>query len=161
MFAMKDDTGYTTYVGMSNGSQVIPYYYRLDPNDLEKAIREYYNRIYGKAIYGNIPTYVNRYATGGLADFTGPAWLDGTRSNPELVLNQTDTANFIELKNVLSEIIKNGSISSGMGNNYYDIDVHVDSIDSDYDVDSAANRIKELIVDDAMYRNVNAVQQIR
>jgi hypothetical protein len=48
-----------------------------------------------------------------------------------------------------------------MGNNYYDIDVHVDSIDSDYDVDSAANRIKELIVDDAMYRNVNAVQQIR
>jgi hypothetical protein len=96
-----------------------------------------------------------------LATFTGPAWLDGTRSNPELVLNQTDTANFIELKNVLSEIIKNGSLSSGMGNNYYDIDVHVDSIDSDYDVDSAANRIKELIVDDAMYRNVNAVQQIR
>jgi hypothetical protein len=27
------------------------------------------------------------YKTGGLADFTGPAWLDGTKSRPELVLN--------------------------------------------------------------------------
>jgi len=31
------------------------------------------------------------YGTGGLADFTGPAWLDGTRSNPELILNARDT----------------------------------------------------------------------
>jgi hypothetical protein len=31
------------------------------------------------------------FETGGLADFTGPAWLDGTRSNPELVLNARDT----------------------------------------------------------------------
>jgi hypothetical protein len=27
------------------------------------------------------------YKTGGLADFTGPAWLDGTKSKPEYVLN--------------------------------------------------------------------------
>jgi hypothetical protein len=31
------------------------------------------------------------YKTGGLADFTGPAWLDGTKARPELVLNQRDT----------------------------------------------------------------------
>jgi hypothetical protein len=31
------------------------------------------------------------YASGGLADFTGPAWLDGSRSHPELVLNAQDT----------------------------------------------------------------------
>ena len=103
-----------------------------------------------------------KYETGGLADFTGPAWLDGTKSNPELVLNQTDTANFIELKNVLADILKGSSTtSSGMGNNYYNIDVHVDSIDSDYDIDSAAAHMKELIENDAMYRNVNAIQQIR
>jgi len=35
------------------------------------------------------------FKTGGLADFTGPAWLDGTPSAPELVLNATDTENFI------------------------------------------------------------------
>ena len=103
-----------------------------------------------------------RYAGGGLADYTGPAWLDGTKSNPELVLNQTDTANFIELKNVLADLLKNNNGSAtGMGNNYYDIDVHVDSIESDYDIDSAAARMRELIEDDAMYRNVNAIQQIR
>jgi peptidoglycan hydrolase-like protein with peptidoglycan-binding domain len=31
------------------------------------------------------------YKTGGLADFTGPAWLDGTKARPEMVLNQKDT----------------------------------------------------------------------
>ncbi len=35
------------------------------------------------------------YKTGGLADFTGPAWLDGTKANPELVLNATDTENLL------------------------------------------------------------------
>ena len=27
----------------------------------------------------------NAYATGGLADFTGPAWLDGTKTRTEYV----------------------------------------------------------------------------
>ena len=106
------------------------------------------------------------YATGGLADFTGPAWLDGTKSAPELVLNATDTANFIELKDILSEIMRGAHDRSGdkktdSGNNYYDIEVHVDSIDSDYDVDQAVERMKELIEEDAMYRNVTAVNKTR
>jgi hypothetical protein len=44
-----------------------------------------------KALYEQL----NKYETGGLADFTGPAWLDGTKSSPELVLNAVDTKNFI------------------------------------------------------------------
>jgi hypothetical protein len=36
-----------------------------------------------------------RYATDGLADYTGLAWLDGTPEKPELVLNPTDTENLI------------------------------------------------------------------
>lgn len=35
------------------------------------------------------------YATGGIADFTGPAWLDGTKSKPELVLSASDTQNIL------------------------------------------------------------------
>lgn len=116
----------------------------------------------GQNITGSAGGRGRSYKTGGLADFTGPAWMDGTKSNPEMVLNATDTANFIELKNVLADILKGSSTtSSGMGNNYYNIDVHVDSIDSDYDIDSAAAHMKELIENDAMYRNVNAIQQIR
>ena len=105
---------------------------------------------------------MRQFASGGLANFTGPAWLDGTSSSPELILNATDTANFIELRNILADFLKDSPNSSGgMGNNYYNIDVHVDNIDSDYDIDSAANHMKELIEADAMYRNVNAIQQIR
>jgi hypothetical protein len=31
------------------------------------------------------------YKRGGLANYTGPAWLDGTKSHPEMVLNAADT----------------------------------------------------------------------
>jgi hypothetical protein len=107
-----------------------------------------------------------KYVSGGLATQTGPAWLDGTPSKPELVLNATDTTNFIALKDILSEIMRGSheraaDQSSTNGNNYYDIRVEVDSIDSDYGVDQAADRIKELIEEDAMYRNVTAVNKTR
>jgi hypothetical protein len=107
-----------------------------------------------------------KYASGGLANFTGPAWLDGTKSAPEMVLDATDTANLITLKDILADILRDArSRSEDKGNadgaNYYDIDVHVDSISDEYDVDQAVNHMRELIEADAMYRNVNAVQKTR
>lgn len=51
---------------------------------------------------------VTRYKTGGLVDYTGLAQLDGTPSNPELVLNAKDTKNFIQLKNILEVLSKQG-----------------------------------------------------
>ena len=81
------------------------------------------------------------FATGGLADFTGPAWLDGTRSHPELVLNARDTQNFIELKDTLTTLKSNGGLNLAGGDNYYDIKVQVDSLGSDYDVDKAIDRM--------------------
>ena len=44
------------------------------------------------------------YKYGGLADFTGPAWLDGTKSQPELVLNPDDTKNFLAATDILRSI---------------------------------------------------------
>ena len=44
------------------------------------------------------------YKTGGLADFTGPAWLDGTKTHPELVLNATDTQNMLQTIHSLREL---------------------------------------------------------
>lgn len=106
-------------------------------------------------------SYLVPYETGGLADFTGPAWLDGTKSRPELVLNQRDTQNFIQLKDILSSILSNNlgnSISTeNNGDTTYDIDINVESIGSDYDVDKVASRVKTLITEDARYRNNNAV----
>lgn len=110
-----------------------------------------------------LPNYFyGAFKTGGLADFTGPAWLDGTKSKPELVLNQTDTQNFIQLKNVLAEAMRG---KASMPNNQqtiaFNINVEVDKISNDYDVDDMVDRIKDKINDDAMYRNINSINLIR
>jgi len=106
---------------------------------------------------------LSHYAQGGLANFTGPAWLDGTPTKPELVLNSTDTKNFIALRDVLSNAI--GSANS-VSNNYggdmnYEININVDHLNNDYDVDKVANRVKQIIVKDARYRNVTQVRNLR
>lgn len=44
------------------------------------------------------------YASGGLIDYTGVANVHGTSSNPELVLNASDTENFIMLRDALRNI---------------------------------------------------------
>lgn len=105
------------------------------------------------------------YKTGGLADFTGPAWLDGTKTRPELVLNARDTENFIALRDVLESFnhhsdITNNTTTNG-GDNYFDIDINVDEMGSDYDVDQLASEVRSQIVQDAMYRNVNAINFLR
>lgn len=102
------------------------------------------------------------YATGGLNTKTGPAWLDGTSSHPELVLNARDTENFIQLKDALADLRRAGTDGFGKGgDNYYDIDVQVDQMSSDYDVDRAIDRIKDRIYKDGAYRNVNTLSRLR
>lgn len=98
-----------------------------------------------------------KYDTGGIADFTGPAWLDGTPSKPELILNAQDSKNFILLKDALSSI-SNGTVAPS-GDNYYDISINVDKLSSDYDVDQVANKIKRMIVNDSKYRGVSSVRR--
>lgn len=113
-------------------------------------------------IYPNQKLKLPAYKTGGVADFTGPAWLDGSKTKPELILNARDTENFIILKDVLSGILKNASdIKSNSGDNYFDIDIQVDEIANDYDVDQMAERIKQNIYEDSTYRNVNAINFLR
>lgn len=98
-----------------------------------------------------------KYDTGGIADFTGPAWLDGTPSKPELILNAQDSKNFILLKDALSSI-SNGTVAPS-GDNYYDISINVNKLSSDYDVDQVANKIKRMIVNDSKYRGVSSVRR--
>jgi hypothetical protein len=125
-----------------------------------KALREY--------LLANRGTdKVKQYKTGGLADFTGPAWLDGTKSKPEILLNQRDSANFIVLRDILGEIlhgtstINNTNSNTKTGDNHFDIDINVEKIDNDYDVEQIADKIRRMIYEDASYRNVNAVGFIR
>ena len=103
------------------------------------------------------------YKKGGLADFTGPAWLDGTPSKPELVLNATDTKNFLALRDVLSSAMKSTSTVSNSygGDVMYDINIHVDKIEKDYDVDKVVDKVKKEITKGAGYRNVTQVRNFR
>lgn len=55
-------------------------------------------------MYQNSGSITKVYKTGGLADYTGPAWLDGTKSHPELVLNATDTQNMLQAVHGLREL---------------------------------------------------------
>ena len=106
---------------------------------------------------------VKKFAAGGLASYTGPAWLDGTPSKPELVLNPTDTKNFLMLKDILASAMSSmGEVSNNYGGNAtYEININVDKIEKDYDVDRVAERVKKIIVKDSGYRNVTQVRNFR
>lgn len=107
---------------------------------------------------------VPQYKEGGLADFTGPAWLDGTKSSPELILNAKDTQNFLTLKEVLSSVMKNNNNSipsQSTGDVTVEVNINVDKIEKDYDVEQLAKQVKKSIASDARYRNVNAISFMR
>lgn len=144
------------------------YYYTLEGygDKLSGAPRAF--KLKNAKDYSDILSMTNwtKYKTGGLADFTGPAWLDGTKSQPELVLNARDTENFIMLKDILSEILSDtGSLgnkqSKNNGDNYFEININVEEISDDYDVEQLADKIRNMLYDDAAYRNVNAISHIR
>ena len=87
----------------------------------------------------------------------------GTKSRPELVLNARDTENFIQLKDVLSSLLRSGSTTNNTttsGDNYFNITVQAE-IANDYDVDRLTKKIKDEIYKDGSYRGVNVIRKIR
>ena len=103
-----------------------------------------------------------KFKTGGLADFTGPAWLDGTKSKPEYILNADQTKAFFTLVDVLSGLdTKTPQTTQNNGDSNYDIDINVETIGSDYDVEQLADKVKSLISEDARYRNNNTINLMR
>ena len=137
-----------------------------DVNPKDSKYLEKYDEIWDP-YYKKYPS--TKYKTGGLNTQTGPAWLDGTFAKPELVLNSKDTANFLELRDLLRALqisIKSPhrdltDNNKNNGDNYYEIDINVESIADDYDVAKMADKIKKLISQDALYRNGNAINRLR
>ena len=95
------------------------------------------------------------FATGGLADFTGPAWLDGTKSKPEYILNADQTQRFFDLLDFTKDIGNNDN-STLIGDTYYNISMS-NEISSDYDVDSMWDEMQRKIYENAGYRNVQSL----
>ena len=168
-FAQMTSEGRIYYVSGSGKNSVVRIW---DPSkgtdkeyayDKNKYIEAAKNNKYNPEVYKRVLNARGvKYATGGLADYTGPAWLDGTPAKPELVLNATDTKNFIALKDVLSNVLKStGSINSSTPYNTYEININVDHLNNDYDVDKVAERVKRIIVKESSYRNVTRATRMR
>ena len=102
-----------------------------------------------------------KYAQGGLADFTGPAWLDGTKSKPEVVLNAADSANFIQLRDILRNLLPGITNTNTSHDAYFNFEVNVDQLASDYDVEQLAQTVKTIINREGAYRNVNNLSRVR
>ena len=132
-------------------------------NDTLKAVKKFQrnSKISADGIVGKNTKKafkLKQYASGGLADFTGPAWLDGTKSKPEYILSADQTKAFFKLVDILSGLRSGANQSSQItGDSIYDVDINVESIGSDYDVEKLATTIKRMINDDARYRNNNAI----
>ena len=66
------------------------------------------------------------------------------------------------MKDILGEILK-GSLPQQTrgGDNYFEINVDVAELGSDYDVEQLISKIKQEINDAARYRNVNTINILR
>lgn len=102
------------------------------------------------------------YKTGGMVDFTGPAWLDGTRSKPESVLSAADTQNLLNLTDVLGNLRKNtakGTTQTNISNDI-NIEIKVDRVDSDIDINKLADTIGDK-VKKSIYKDTKGFQNTR
>ena len=83
--------------------------------------------------------HITKFAHGGIADFTGPAWLDGTKSAPEAVLNAAQTKAFMNIADNLDKLdaITQGSVGASVS--IENIEFRVDSMSSPEDGERAFN----------------------
>ena len=108
------------------------------------------------------------FAQGGLVDYTGPAWVDGSRSRPEAFLSAEDTRRIGEAARILADlpilsqpVNKDTITNNTVGDTNIQIEVNVDQIANDYDVDEAVNRVEQKIVEAAKYAGSNVILKKR
>lgn len=91
---------------------------------------------------------VNRYASGGMNYRTGLAWLDGTRSNPEAVLNAAQTKAFLSFADDLAALRASGAITNNSNVVIDTISFNVESMSSPEDgekaFDAFVDRFKQI-----------------
>ena len=144
-------------------------------SDTIEEAKEYIEKQIKKSISSSVPTSVAEsmkqterkkyyaFAEGGLVNYTGPAWVDGSRSKPEAFLSSEDTRRIGEAARILADLpilsqpIKEQVPTTTIGDTTIQIDVHVDSIANDYDLDEAMNKVEQRIVNAAKYAGSNVI----
>lgn len=90
------------------------------------------------------------FLKGGLANFTGPAWLDGTASSPERVLSPHQTKLFESMVSSLERASNNSNINSALGSSYnigdINTSIQVAKLDNQTDINQLAKQVEDKIV---------------
>ena len=109
-----------------------------------------------------------KYETGGVVDYTGPAWVDGTKSKPEAFLSASDTENIAKLCDILSKVFnppKSNSDISGQnqntGDTYYEFHITVDELGDGYDAKDMMKDMEKYIIQKSNYRKVTNLSRSR
>lgn len=164
------ESGKKIYTSYSGGSGVNPYYgtgpYTVLWQKGSRVQVRYSKQKSGVTGWLNISDLVG-YSKGGLVTETGPVMVHGSASKPEAFLSANDTKLIGGLRDALAATIKKSSnnhkevINEKGGDNYYEIHIHVDELDSDYSVDEMMAAMEKKIVNDARSRNVIAIKRSR
>lgn len=102
---------------------------------------------------------LGHFASGGIVDFTGPAWVDGTKTEPEAFLNPYQTQLFSDLAEKLTYtqgIIRTDTPATPESFTTYNIDVVIENIGQDYDITDTISLVKEEIEKSLSERTVNS-----
>lgn len=99
-------------------------------------------------IPGKIFNNITRNANGGMIRNTGLQWLDGTRANPEAVLNATQTKAFLSFTDDLAALRASGAITNNSNVVIDTISFNVESMSSPEDgekaFDAFVDRFKQI-----------------
>ena len=108
------------------------------------------------------------FETGGMVDYTGPAWVDGTPSKPEAFLSASDTENIAKLRDILSKVFKPSNSSSDIsgqnqntGDTYYEFHITVDELGDGYDAKDMMADMEKYIIQKSNYRKVTNLNRTR
>ena len=142
------------------------------PNGKEVEIfDDFSNDKWYKVRYGGITGYswkgnITKFKNGGLIDFTGPAWVDGSKNKPESILNAKDTdllrnklfgnsnSSLLKLIDSIKELADSCSISGKFGETStpisiesVNVNIGMDTISNDYDARRAGQEVIKEILD--------------
>lgn len=85
-----------------------------------------------------------KFATGGIANYTGLAWLDGTPSKPERVLNAQQTESFERLVNVLDSLRASGVSLESLRNSMLDTRIHLPNLSPSIDPSAIGGNVANI-----------------
>lgn len=116
--------------------------------------------LYGSR-YNMIPTV--KYKEGGIVDFTGPAWLDGTKSDPEAFLNARQTAIFESLRDYLASPTSSNMLGSGNVSNSISIGDIIINLQNAAGASARdiADQVKKELTNIMVTKNTLSIQKVR